>query len=76
MLLCTHVITLSEKELAQSADFSLLVHEKLRMVRLGIDLRSFMQRKRAAFFPIKNARVSFKKNLLLEQSPNFIQTKD
>lgn len=35
MLLCTHIITLSEKELGQAQSFPLIAH-KLRMVRLGI----------------------------------------
>jgi glycosyltransferase involved in cell wall biosynthesis len=49
MLFCTHVITISEKELVQAQSFP-FVKEKLRMTRLGIEAPKFFATSSAQHF--------------------------
>jgi hypothetical protein len=51
------------------------VHEKLRMVRLGIESPKFYSTQAHSNFSNPKRPSLFQKNLLLAQSPNFIQTK-
>jgi glycosyltransferase involved in cell wall biosynthesis len=73
MLFCTHVITLSEKELTQTRLFP-FVHEKLRMVRLGIESPKFYSNASAQqFFQSKTPESLSKKfviGTIAELHPN------